>query len=172
MNKKRIIALLALAGIVVAAFASSAAWGSAGAAAASAGDLTIDSMLAYAIQDEYLARAEYIAIQERFGVQSPFSNIQRSEESHIAWLVDAYKANKLPVPSDEARRYVKVPASLKEAFRTGVDAEIANIGMYETFLAHPLLARPENAALRDLFARLRDASKNHLQAFRTGLARY
>lgn len=60
----------------------------------------------------------------------------------------------------------------KEAFQTGVDAEIANIGMYETFLAHPLLARPENEALRDLFTRLRDASKNHLQAFRTGLARY
>ena len=97
---------------------------------------------------------------------------QRSEENHIAWLVEAYGEYKLPVPKDEADRYVKIPVSLKEAFQTGVDAEIANIAMYDRFLAHPLLARPENAALRDLFTRLRDASKNHLQAFRTGLSRF
>lgn len=172
MNRKRIVTLLALAALTAAAFAASAAWGSAGAAAAPAGELTIESMLAYAIQDEYLARAEYIAIQRQYGTQRPFSNIQRSEENHIAWLVEAYGEYKLPVPKDEADRYVKIPVSLKEAFQTGVDAEIANIAMYDRFLAHPLLARPENAALRDLFTRLRDASKNHLQAFRTGLSRF
>lgn len=172
MNRKRITALLALAALTAAVFAASAAWGSAGAAAVPAGELTLESMLAYAIQDEYLARAEYIAIQQRYGIQRPFSNIQRSEENHIAWLVDAYNTHGLPVPKDEAGRYVRIPASLKDAFLTGVDAEVANIAMYDRFLATPLLARPENAALRDLFTRLRDASQNHLQAFRTGLSRY
>jgi len=170
MNKKLLSVLFVFAGIAAGIAGADTAWGSGAAGAAS--ELTIESMLKYAIQDEYLARAEYVAIQQRYGVQRPFSNIQRSEESHIAWLVEAYGAYKLPVPKDEANRYVKIPASLKEAFQTGVDAEIANIAMYDKFLAHSLLARPENAALRDLFTRLRDASKNHLQAFRTGLSRY
>lgn len=170
MNKKLLAVLFILAGLAAVAVAADSAWGAR--AAAGASDLTIESMLTYALQDEYLARAEYIAIQQTWGAQRPFSNIQRAEENHIAWLVDAYKNYKLPVPKDDAGRYVKIPASLKEAFQAGVDAEIANIAMYDSFLADPLLARPENAALRDLFTRLRDASKNHLQAFRTGLARY
>lgn len=170
MNKKLGLAVFALALVAALASATEGAWGAS--AASSAKDLTVESMLAYAIQDEYLARAEYAAIQQRYGTQRPFSNIQRAEENHIAWLMDAYGTYGLPVPRDEAARYVQMPGSLKEAFQTGVDAEIANIAMYDSFLAHPLLARPENATLRDLFTRLRDASKNHLQAFRTGLSRY
>ena len=170
MNKKLLAVLFIFSGLAALATAADAAWGAG--AAAGASNLTIESMLEYAIQDEYLARAEYIAIQQKWGIQRPFSNIQRAEENHIAWLVDAHRSYKLPVPKDETIRYVKIPASLKEAFQAGVDVEIDNIAMYDSFLSNPLLARPENAALRDLFTRLRDASKNHLQTFRTGLARY
>ena len=170
MNRKLLSIFIALIGLTAAVSASDPAWGAG--AADQAKELTMESMLTYAIQDEYLARAEYVAIQERFGAQRPFSNIQRAEENHIAWLVDAYKARGITVPRDEAVRYVKLPASLKEAFQAGVDAEIDNIAMYEIFLAHPLLSLPENSGLRSLFIRLRDASKNHLSAFRSGLARY
>jgi len=170
MNKKFTLILFALAAMAAAIASADPAWGAG--AASSASDYTVESMLAYAIQDEYLARAEYAAIQQRYGIQRPFSNIQRAEENHIAWLVEAYRTYGIPVPKDDAARYVLLPSSLKEAFQTGVDAEIANIAMYDRFLAHPLMARTENKSLRDLFTRLRDASKNHLQAFRTGLSRY
>jgi hypothetical protein len=149
---------------------TAAPWGAR--AAATDRDLSIGDMLRYAIEDEYLARAEYAAIMGKFGEMRPFSNIIRSEESHIAYLADAYRAAGLVLPNDGAAAYVVLPADLKEAFKTGVQAEIDNIAMYETFLSSPLLARPENADLKALFVRLRDASKNHLGSFQNQLARY
>jgi len=145
----------------------------AGAAAAAADrDLSIEDMMRYAIEDEYLARAEYELIIATYGVARPFTNIIRAEENHISWLVAAYASRGLSVPADPSASHVVLPASVKAALETGVEAEIANIAMYDSFLSSPLLARPENADLRDLFIRLRDASKNHLAAFRNALSRY
>jgi rubrerythrin len=141
-------------------------------AAAADSDRSVDEMLRYAIQDEYVARAEYRAIIAKFGDLKPFSNIVGSEESHIAWLKEAYAAEGLAVPADGAASHVLVPASLKEAFRAGVDAEVANIAMYDSFISSKLMAKAENADLKALFIRLRDASKNHLAAFENGLAKY
>jgi len=134
--------------------------------------LTVEEMLVYAIQDEYLARAEYIAIMAKFGQLNPYANIKQAEEQHIAWLKDMLASLKLTVPSDEAARYIHVPASLKDAAQAGVQAEIDNIAMYERFLAQPVLKDPRYAAVVDLFVRLRDASKNHLEAFQRQLAKY
>lgn len=161
------LALFALAAKASALDAGS--WGSKGASADS--QLTVEDMLRYAIEDEYTARAEYYAIIERFGSARPFTNIVRSEETHVSWLVDAYAAAGLPLPHDEARAMVTVPSSLATAYQIGVDAEIANIAMYDSFLDSPLLKQPENASLVALFTRLRDASKNHLSAFQRALGR-
>jgi hypothetical protein len=141
-------------------------------AAAADSDRSVDEMLRYAIQDEYVARAEYRAIMAKFGDLKPFSNIVGSEESHIAWLKEAYAAEGLAVPADGAASHVVVPAAIKDAFRAGVDAEVANIAMYESFISSRLMAKAENADLKALFIRLRDASKNHLAAFENGLAKY
>ena len=129
-------------------------------------------MLTYALQDEYSARAEYAAIMAKFGSMNPFSNIIESEQSHIAWLKDAYAARKLSLPADEATKHTVVPVTLKSAFEIGVQAEVDNIAMYDQFLATAVVKSPENAALRTLFTHLRDASKNHLKAFQRGLSRY
>lgn len=145
------------------------AWGSRAAAADT--DLSVEDMLRYAIQDEYLARAEYAAIIKKFGSFNPFANIIRAEESHISWLVDAYKGARLAVPDDLAPSLVTPPESQKAAYQAGVEAEIANIAMYDSFIASPLTARAENPSLKALLIRLRDASKNHLGAFRNGLSR-
>lgn len=144
-----------------------------GNAAAKADDsLTIEEMLTYAIQDEYLARAEYVAIMAKFGQILPYSNIKQAEEQHIAWLKDMFATLKLTVPADEAAKYIHAPATLKESAQAGVQAEIDNIAMYERFLAQPVLKDPRYSAIVDLFTRLRDASKNHLAAFQKQLAKY
>lgn len=169
MKKLALVATLALT-LIVALFATPVAWGAK--AAAADRDPSLEDMLRYAIEDEYLARAEYEAIMAKYGSMRPFSNIIRAEENHIAWLRQAYAAANLRVPADEAKSLVIVPATIKEAFQAGVAAEIDNIAMYDSFLASSLLRKPENAATRDLFVRLRDASKNHLAAFQNGLAKY
>ncbi len=135
-------------------------------------NLTVESMLTYAIQDEYLARAEYVAIMAKFGQMTPYTNIKKAEEQHIAWLKDMFASFKLALPADGAAPYIHAPATLKEAAQAGVQAEIDNIAMYERFLAQPVLSDPRYAAVVDLFTRLRNASQNHLAAFQKQLAKY
>jgi rubrerythrin len=60
-----------------------------------------------------------------------------------------------------------IPKDLKSAFETGVQADIDNIAMYDSFLARSL---PED--VREVFKRLRAASKKHLRALQNQLTKY
>ena len=158
MKNKRILSFViaALFAFQILSFAE----GDYGAAAAKADTaLSYADMLNYALQDEYLARAEYRVIMEKFGVSRPFSNIERSENTHISWLEPLFEKYGLSIASDEATP--AAPKSLSEAYQAGVSAEKENIAMYERFLAQPNL--PDDMAA--VFTQLRDASKNHLRAF-------
>ena len=124
-------------------------------------------MLTYAIQDEFLARAEYEVIMEKWGVMRPFSNIVQAEIRHADWVKELFESHGFSVPENAAADHVVIPDSLKEAFETGVQAEIDNIAMYDKFLALDL---PDD--VREVFERLKAGSENHLRAFRNGLARY
>lgn len=130
-------------------------------------DPTLEQMLTYAIQDEYLARAEYSFIINEYGPVRPFSNIIRAEEQHIKMLVPLFTTYGFSVPEDNAEQHIVVPKDLKEALETCVQGEIDNIDMYEAFLNTSL---PED--VRDVFERLQNASGNHLRAFRNALSRY
>jgi len=134
--------------------------------------LTIEDMLLYAAQDEYFARAEYVAIMAKFGTARPFSNIKSAEENHLAWLKDAFAAYKLQFPRDEAANYVQVPATLLDAYKAGVQAEIDNIAMYDKFLASPLIQGNQYADLRTLFTNLKNGSVNHLNAFQRQVGKF
>ena len=143
-----------------------------GAAAARAdSSLTIESMLTYAIQDEYLARAEYTAIMAKFGQSAPYANIKKAEDQHIAWLKDIFASLKLAAPGDDAGAYIQAPSTLRDAAQAGVQAEIDNIAMYERFLSQAVLRDLRYGAVADLFARLRNASRNHLAAFQRQIAK-
>ena len=173
----KIVALVVALGTAAAlvAFADTA---TAGTAAATSGDfgargaegksgLTVEQMLTYAIQDEYLARAEYELIIGEYGSIRPFTNIMSAEERHIEWVAEMFDEYGYSLPKDTANLYVALPADLRSSFQTGIQAEIDNIAMYESFLAEDL-----PADVRDLFERLKRASENHLRAFRNNLHRY
>jgi len=127
-------------------------------------EFTIEEMLEYAIQDEYLARQEYELIMDEYGEQKPFSNIIKAEENHIEMLKGIYAKYDYDIPEDNAIDYAVLPNSLEEAFDIGVQAEIDNIAMYELFLEAEL---PDD--IRAVFIELRDGSKNHLAAFEKGV---
>jgi len=147
------------------AFAEGTSYGAKGALEDST--LTVEEMMKYAIQDEYLARREYEEIMKVYGEIRPFSNIIRSEVEHIEMLNDLYRDFNISVPEDNSEDYILIPGSLKEALETGVQAEIDNIAMYEKFLAEDL---PDD--VRDVFERLMRASENHLRAFQNNLRKY
>jgi hypothetical protein len=123
-------------------------------------ELTLEDMLNYAIQDEYLAHAEYQYIIDTFGTQNPFSNIIKAEETHISMLQPLFEQYNTSIPEDLAGEYLILPASVSEALQTGVTAEINNIAMYDTFLAQDL---PDD--IRLVFEDLMAASEKHLEAF-------
>ncbi len=141
---------------------SLAGYGSAGALDDTS--LTLADMLTYAIQDEFLAHAEYDQILNDFGSVRPFTNIIRAEATHIEALLPLFAAYGITAPADEgADRAVSVN-TLTNALQTGVTAEVNNIAMYETFLDQTL---PGN--VRAVFESLMHASENHLRAFQNQL---
>ena len=133
-----------------------------GAAALSEGKTyTVEEMLTYAIQDEYLARAEYKVIMDAYGEQRPFINIMRAEGVHIQRLLPLFTAYGVTVPEDTALEHTVKPDSLQAAYEAGVTAEVNNIAMYEAFLKQEDL--PDD--VRAVFEALMRASGNHLRAF-------
>lgn len=123
---------------------------------------TVQEMLHFAIQDEYLARARYTAVLDVFGKIRPFSNIVQAEEQHIAYLRPLFNDRGWDVPADESGPYMIAPRSFAEALRIGEQAELDNIAMYEHFLRQADL--PED--LQVVFGRLLASSQRHLAAFR------
>ncbi|HPF86492.1 MAG TPA: DUF2202 domain-containing protein [Candidatus Limiplasma sp.] len=122
---------------------------------------TLTEMLTYAMQDEYLAEAEYIAIQEAFGVDNPFTNIMGAEVTHQETLQKLFETYGIEVPENTAADHVVIPETLQETYEVGVQAEITNIAMYEAFLAQGDL--PQDVV--NAFTALMTASQSHLEAF-------
>lgn len=129
-------------------------------------NLTLADMLAYAVQDEYLAHGEYEAIIELFGNRNPYVNIMVSEEAHLSFLESVYDSYNIEFPEDESKDQLILPENLLEAAQTGVKAELDNIAMYERFLEYEL---PDN--IRQVFEALKNGSESHLVAFQRQVER-
>jgi len=123
--------------------------------------------LVMAINDEYKARATYQAVLDKFGSVAPFTNIVRSEATHIAALERLFNTYGLPIPPDTYAGNVQAPATLKDAAQVGVEAEKANVAMYDGFLTYV-----QESDVAAVFAQLRSASQaKHLPAFQNALSR-
>jgi hypothetical protein len=123
-------------------------------------EYTLEEMLQYALEDEYMAYEEYKALMAEFGEQRPFSNIIKAELYHIELVEGLYESYDMLIPDFDASEYVVIPDSIEEAIEIGVQAEINNIAMYDKFLAQEL---PDD--VREAFELLKEASVNHLAAF-------
>ncbi|MBB6480041.1 ferritin-like domain-containing protein [Spirochaeta isovalerica] len=126
---------------------------------------SLEDMFRYAMEDEHMALAEYEAIMEKFDVDRPYANIAKSEETHISYLNKLYETYGFDIPRIDTDAHVVIPSSLAEAAQVGVDAEIANIAMYEKFLDQDL---PDD--VREVFTFLKNGSENHLASFQRQLA--
>ena len=136
-------------------------YGAAGASNLTNEKLTLSKMLSFAIQDEYLSRGEYQKVIEKFGNRRPFSNIIKAEEKHISWLKVLLRKYGVALPPDRGSELAKESVTFSDTFQIGIDAEVANIAMYERFLKKDL---PED--VMDVFNRLLSGSKRHLAAFK------
>ena len=121
---------------------------------------SLEKMLTYAIEDEYLAQTEYKVIMDTFDVQKPYSNIIKAEATHISLLEPLLKEYDVAVPQKDWKSLVIVPKTIEESYAVGVDAEKKNIAMYEKFLKENLPAE-----VKEVFEELKNGSEKHLAAF-------
>ncbi|HAA54402.1 MAG TPA: DUF2202 domain-containing protein [Myxococcales bacterium] len=135
-------------------------------ACGSPGTLTqeVQEAMKEALLDEYKAEATYNKIIAKFGPTDPFSNIMGAETKHSTSLEKMYDTYQLTPPDNPYKDDdSSLPdfASVKEACEGGVQAEIANIAIYDRWLKMEL---PDN--IKTVFTSLRDASRDkHLPAF-------
>lgn len=129
--------------------------------------------LKLALDDEYKAFSTYQVILEKFGEVRPFSNIIQAELRHIEMLKELmvkYRVEIAPNPYLTAANRPIAPATLREACEIGVQAEIANAGLYDNQLL-PMVANYNDIKL--VFQNLSDASQSrHLPAFQRCASRF
>ena len=116
---------------------------------------------------EYAAHATYQSIMDKFGGKLPYANIIKAESRHIGALQRQFEKYGLAIPKDTRAGHVQAPASLAEAAQLGIEAEKANVAMYDRLLArvagYPDLAR--------VLGNLQRASRDHhLPAFQAAAA--
>ena len=121
-------------------------------------------------EGEYAAYATYEAILAEYGQVSPFANILKAEGSHIDALKQILDRYGVPYPDENPYLgVVEAPGSLAEAAQEGVDAEIANVGLYE----EQLTVAADYPDIVAVFTNLQTASlERHLPAFERALARF
>ena len=142
------------------ALALAAAIGGTAASAQPSGDA---AALRAALDDEYKAEATYAAVIAAFGEVRPFINIIEAERRHAASV--RAEMDRLGLSYEANNPYlgkIAAPASVLEACRQGVTAEVENIALYDQLL--PKIADPQ---VRDTLTRLQWASRErHLPAFK------
>lgn len=151
----------ATAGACLAVMSSTALTSTVEAATNTSLDAQTQQAMIDAINDEYQARAFYNAIIDKFGEIRPFSNIVYAETRHAERLGQLFNQYGLPVPEDSFAGKVEAPETLEIACQMAVEAEIANVKMYDHFLDFI-----QEKDLRDTFTQLRYVSQNnHKVAF-------
>lgn len=120
------------------------------------------------LEDERRAEAFYQAVLTAHPGERPFVNVIEAEGRHQEALVRQFERLGLEVPVNP---WIKEPmvfkGSLAAALEQAVQAEVANVALYERWMK--VVKDPE---LRAIFERLRWASQErHLPAFRRHLTR-
>ena len=128
----------------------------------------LSSVLIEAINDEYMARALYRHVIEKFGEIRPFVNIVEAESRHIQALLPLFHKYGVPVPEDDWDSRIEAPASVLEACKTGAQSEIDNAEMYEKLISSTVAYTDVQIVLKQL---QRASKENHLPAFQRCVAR-
>jgi rubrerythrin len=128
---------------------------------------SLADVLREALIDEYQAIAFYQKVIDAVGPVRPFVNIIEAEQTHVNALLPLFERYGVPLPEGTLTTQFLAPASVLEACRIAVEAEKANVAMYER-----LLSATEAPDVRAVLLRLQEASRDrHLPAFERCVAR-
>lgn len=127
-------------------------------------ELDVVDAMERALDDEYKALETYNQVIATFGSVTPFTNIRRAEERHIAALQSLFEKYGYDVPENPYQDDTLISvSSVVEACEVGVQAEVDNAALYENELL-PVVTDYEDVTR--VFTNLMNASQeNHLPAF-------
>ena len=129
-------------------------------------NLTVDNMLKYAVQDEYLQRARCEYVENKYKEQKVLSVMMKDENIHVYRIVLLLSKYKVDIPSDKSNEYFfKFPKSLEDSYALLIKSESDSLAMYEKFLQQPDL--PEE--VKEIFTKQRDDSKRHLDILKENM---
>ncbi|MCY6354635.1 hypothetical protein [Clostridium sp. ZS2-4] len=130
-------------------------------------NLSVEKMLTYAIENEYLRKAKYEEIIKKFGDKRSFTDILKAKNVNISLLKTTFSKYKIPIPKDRSREFFRTSSNIEESFEISIGEEIENMAMYNRFI----MKKGVPQELIMIFVRLRDASRANLQALEIGLKR-
>ena len=114
-----------------------------------------------ALDDEFHALAVYQSVIATFGEVDPFVEIAISEQRHIDALIKQFNKYDLDVPDNHWSGNVPKFDSIEQACQAGVEAEIANVELY-----NQLFRMTNDMKLTRVFTNLSNVSLNsHLPQF-------
>lgn len=134
--------------------------------AASLNQPATDAILT-ALEDEYLAEATYAGIIDKLGNVRPFSNIINAERTHQNALKNLLTTYGVSIPDNPyftgEKKLNELPTTKTEACKLGIEAEIANLKLYDDKLLPVVSEFPD---ITEVFINLKNASEyKHLPAF-------
>lgn len=132
-------------------------WGSG--AASKDDNLTLEKMLKYAIEDEYIKRKRYELISQLFKIESPFYEMSKTETANILKLIDLFSKYSVPIPQDRSLEYIKAPKTLLEGYDLSIKGELNNSAMYDKFLEDSSL----NKDVKKVFKELKSISNKQMK---------
>lgn len=132
-------------------------WGSG--AANKDNSLTLEEMLQYAIEDEYMKRKRYELICQLFKVESPFYEMSKTETTNILKLIELFSKYNVPVTQDKSLDYIKTPKTLLEGYDLSIKGELNNAAMYDKFLEDSSL----NEDVKKVFKELKNISNKQIK---------
>jgi hypothetical protein len=119
--------------------------------------------LELALDDEYHALAVYQSVIADFGNVEPFVEIAQSEQRHIDALLNQFDKHGLAIPENPWLGNIPGFESVQAACQAGVEAEIANVALYER-----LFSMTDDPTLVQVFTNLSRASQgSHLPEFQS-----
>ena len=111
-----------------------------------------------ALEDEVHALTVYHSVIETFGEVEPFVELAEAEQHHIDALIHHFDKHEIPVPENPWDGNIPTFESVQLACQAGVEAEIANLKLYEQ-----VLSMTDDSGLIQVFSNLLQASQeSHL----------
>lgn len=122
-------------------------------------NLTLEKMIKYAIQDEYLQRARYEYVEKEYSEENFLTTLMKEENIHVYRMLRLLSKHKIAVPGDRSNEFFfKFPKTLEDAFVLLIKSEKDSIAMYEKFLQQNQVTEE----VKIVFTKQVEDSKRHL----------